>query len=118
MSVAVEHVGPVTQLTLDRQDAANAIDIATALSIADAIDTFSADENARVLIVTGAVSTSDLSPLPPGLGVAAADHTRRAPDVEAAHPAGRRLQAREIRPARTARVGDLAARREDGVSRR
>jgi enoyl-CoA hydratase len=54
MSVAVEHVGPVTQLTLDRQDTANAIDIATALSIADAIDTFSADENARVLIVTGA----------------------------------------------------------------
>src|ERR687892_574503 len=54
MSVVVEHLGHVTQLTLDRQDAANAINIEMALGIAEAIDAFAADTNARVLVVTGA----------------------------------------------------------------
>jgi enoyl-CoA hydratase len=54
MSVVVEHLGHVTQLTLDRQDAANAIDVEMALGIAEAIDGFAADTNARVLVVTGA----------------------------------------------------------------
>jgi enoyl-CoA hydratase/carnithine racemase len=54
VSVAVEHIGHVTQLTLDRQDTANAIDVETVLRITEAIDTFSADDHARVLVVTGA----------------------------------------------------------------
>jgi enoyl-CoA hydratase len=54
MSMVVEQFGCVTQLTLDRQDAANAINIEMALGIAEAIDAFAADDNARVLVVTGA----------------------------------------------------------------
>jgi 1,4-dihydroxy-2-naphthoyl-CoA synthase len=54
ISVVVEHLGHVTQLTLDRQDAANAINIEMALGIAEVIDAFAADPNARVLVVTGA----------------------------------------------------------------
>jgi enoyl-CoA hydratase/carnithine racemase len=54
MSVVVEHLGHVTQLTLDRQDAANAINVEMELCIAEAIDAFAADRNARVLVVTGA----------------------------------------------------------------
>jgi enoyl-CoA hydratase len=54
MSLLVERMGPVTQLTLDRQDAANAIDTQAALALAEAIEAFAADESARVLVVTGA----------------------------------------------------------------
>jgi len=54
MSIAVEHFGHVTQLTLDRPDAANAVSVEMALAIAEAIDGFAADDNARVLVVTGA----------------------------------------------------------------
>jgi hypothetical protein len=58
MSVVVEHLGHVTQLTLDRQDAANAINIEMAIGIAEAIDAFAADPNARVLVVTGPAATA------------------------------------------------------------
>jgi enoyl-CoA hydratase len=54
MSIVVEQFGHVTQLTLDRQDAANAVNLEMALGIANAIDAFAADDNARVLVVTGA----------------------------------------------------------------
>jgi enoyl-CoA hydratase len=54
MSIAVDHLGHVMQLTLDRPDAANAVSVEMALQIADAIDSFAANENARVLVVTGA----------------------------------------------------------------
>ncbi len=54
MSIVVEQFGHVTQLTLDRQDAANAISIEMALGLAEAIDAFAVDDNARVLVVTGA----------------------------------------------------------------
>jgi enoyl-CoA hydratase len=54
MSIVVEQFGHVTQLTLDRQDAANAVNVEMALGIANAIDAFAADDNARVLVVTGA----------------------------------------------------------------
>ncbi|WP_184577010.1 enoyl-CoA hydratase/isomerase family protein [Lipingzhangella halophila] len=54
MTLAVEHFGHVTQLTLDRQEAANAVNVEMALGIAEAIDAFAADDNARVLVVTGA----------------------------------------------------------------
>jgi enoyl-CoA hydratase/carnithine racemase len=54
MSIEIEHFGHVTQLTLDREEAANAISIEMALGIAEAIDAFSADTSALVLVVTGA----------------------------------------------------------------
>ena len=54
MSIAIEHFGHVTQLTLDREEAANAISTEMALDVAEAIDTFAADANAFVLVVTGA----------------------------------------------------------------
>lgn len=54
MSVTVERLGHVMRLTLDRPEAANAIGVEMALDIAEAIDGFAADEDARVLVVTGA----------------------------------------------------------------
>lgn len=52
--VTVQRLGPVTQLMLNRDDAANAINVEMALAMADAIDGFAADDSARVLVVTGA----------------------------------------------------------------
>jgi enoyl-CoA hydratase len=54
MSIIVEHFDGVTQLTLNRPQAANAVTVEMALEIAAAIDGFAADENARVLVITGA----------------------------------------------------------------
>src|SRR5919108_417056 len=54
MTLRIERAGPVTVLTLDRPEARNAVDAATALRLADAIDEFGADDDARVLILTGA----------------------------------------------------------------
>jgi len=54
MAIVVEQFGHVTQLTLDRQDAANAVNVEMALGMAEAIDAFATDDNARVLVVTGA----------------------------------------------------------------
>src|SRR5262245_31133386 len=54
MAVKLERLGAVTQLTLDRQGAANAITTDMALAIADSIRAFAVDDDARVLVVTGA----------------------------------------------------------------
>jgi enoyl-CoA hydratase len=54
MSIVVEHLDGVMQLTLDRQAAANSVTVEMALQVAAAIDAFAEDENARVLVVTGA----------------------------------------------------------------
>lgn len=54
MSITIEHFGHVTQLTLARPEAANAISVEMALALAKAIDAFAADPNAFVLVVTGA----------------------------------------------------------------
>ena len=54
MTVKIERTGPVTVLTVDRPEARNAVDAATAMELAAAIDSFGADAEARVLIVTGA----------------------------------------------------------------
>jgi enoyl-CoA hydratase len=54
MPLVVDQLGPVTQVTLDRQDAANAISIEMALEIAEAIEAFAADAQARVLVITSA----------------------------------------------------------------
>jgi len=69
MSIFVEQFGHVTQVTLDRQNAANAISVEMALDLADAIEAFVVDDNARVLVVTGAGDRSfcaggDLTRLP------------------------------------------------------
>src|SRR5262245_29378191 len=58
MVIVVERFGAVTQLTLDRQETANAINLEMALAIAESISAFAADEDARVLIVTGAGNRS------------------------------------------------------------
>lgn len=54
MAIVVEHFGAVAQLTVDRTEAANAINIEMALAIAEAIEEFAADSSVRVLVVTGA----------------------------------------------------------------
>ncbi|HKN90999.1 MAG TPA: enoyl-CoA hydratase-related protein [Acidimicrobiia bacterium] len=58
MTVKTERAGPVTVLTLARPDARNAVDAPTARQLAAAIDEFGADDEARVLIVTGAGSVA------------------------------------------------------------
>src|SRR5581483_2237984 len=54
MTLNVEHAGAVTVLTLDRPEARNAVDALTAQQLAAAIDAFAADDEARILILTGA----------------------------------------------------------------
>jgi enoyl-CoA hydratase/carnithine racemase len=75
MSIEIEHFGHVTQLTLDRVEAANAISIEMALGIAEAIDAVSADTSALVLVVTGAGERSFLRGRGPD-GVARAHRAR------------------------------------------
>jgi hypothetical protein len=48
-----ERRGAVTILTIDRADVRNAIDAETASMLTDAIETFSRDDGARVLVMTG-----------------------------------------------------------------
>ena len=51
--LAIEQLGPVTQMTLNREEVANAIDAEMAVAIAATIDAFATHEEARVLVVTG-----------------------------------------------------------------
>lgn len=51
--VVVERSGPVTTLRLNREEAANAINVEMALAIARTVSAFAADDSARVLVVTG-----------------------------------------------------------------
>src|SRR5947207_14764282 len=46
--------GPVTVVTIDRQQRRNAIDGKTAAALVDALDRFEADDSARVMVITGA----------------------------------------------------------------
>jgi enoyl-CoA hydratase/carnithine racemase len=48
-----ESRGAVTILTIDRGDVRNAIDAETAAMLTDEIETFSRDDGARVLVMTG-----------------------------------------------------------------
>ena len=54
MSVEVERDGPVTIVTIDRPEARNAVDPATAAGLREAFDAFDADEGADVAVLTGA----------------------------------------------------------------
>jgi enoyl-CoA hydratase len=51
--VVVERSGPVSTLRLNREEAANTINVEMALAIAEAISAFAADDSTRVLVVTG-----------------------------------------------------------------
>jgi enoyl-CoA hydratase len=46
--------GPVTVLTLNRPEAHNCVNASTAVALAEAIEAFAADSEARVLVLTGA----------------------------------------------------------------
>jgi enoyl-CoA hydratase/carnithine racemase len=48
MSIVVERFGHVTQLTLDRQDAANAVNVEMALGTTEAIDLFATHDNPQL----------------------------------------------------------------------
>lgn len=54
MSVRVEQDGPVTTVIIDRPEARNAVDPATAEALRAAFDAYEADENAHVAVLTGA----------------------------------------------------------------
>jgi enoyl-CoA hydratase len=54
MSVRVEHQGAVTTVIIDRPEARNAVNPATALTLRAAFDAFEADDEARVAVLTGA----------------------------------------------------------------
>ena len=51
MSVQVNRDGPVTTVTIDRPEARNAVDAATAAALADAFRAFEADDDAAVAIL-------------------------------------------------------------------
>src|SRR5690349_4081857 len=50
----VERRGPVTLLTLNRPEAHNSVNAATAVALAEAVETFAGDPEAKVLVVSGA----------------------------------------------------------------
>ena len=54
MNVAIETLGPVTVVTLDRPEVRNAVDAATARALHEAFLAFDADDNARVAVFHGA----------------------------------------------------------------
>ena len=56
--VRLERVGAAAVLTIDRQDRRNAVDGPTAALLLDAFRAFEADDDARVLVVTGAGGVS------------------------------------------------------------
>jgi len=56
-TVRVEHDGPVTTITIDRPEVANAVDRPTAEALADAFRLFDADSGASVAVLTGAGET-------------------------------------------------------------
>lgn len=52
-TVRVERVGPVTTVLLNRPEARNAVDGATAAALADAFRAFDADDSAKVAVLAG-----------------------------------------------------------------
>lgn len=73
MAVQEQRDGAITVVTIDRPKAHNAVDHATAVDLAAAIERFGADDDAAVLVLTGAGPTSfcagaDLKGIPELLG--------------------------------------------------
>ena len=54
MTVLVDRRGPVTVITINRPERRNAVDLATAELLEQAVDRFEADPDARVAVITGA----------------------------------------------------------------
>src|SRR5881397_1731037 len=54
MSVESERIGAATVVTIDRQERRNAVDGPTAELLQEAYDRFETDDDARVLVLTGA----------------------------------------------------------------
>ena len=80
----VEQRGPVTLVTLNRPEAHNSITAAMAVGLAEAIDAFTADEKARVLVVTGAGEQAFCS----GANLKDVDELLRHPHTDRAGPIG------------------------------
>lgn len=80
----VEQRGPITLLTLNRPEVHNCVDAETAVVLAQAIESFAANEAACVLIVTGAGDTAFCS----GADLKDIDALTRHPYVERASPMG------------------------------
>ncbi|MCB9678816.1 MAG: crotonase/enoyl-CoA hydratase family protein [Alphaproteobacteria bacterium] len=57
MSIAIERVGGVTVVTIDRPAVRNAVDRATAEQLADAFRAFDADDTSHAAVLTGAGGT-------------------------------------------------------------
>lgn len=57
VSVRIDRDGPVTTVVIDRPEARNAVDGATAAALAEAFRSFEADEEACVAVLTGAGGT-------------------------------------------------------------
>jgi enoyl-CoA hydratase len=57
VSVVVERSGPVTTISIDRPEAKNAVDRATAEKLADAFRAFERDDEAKVAVLTGTNGT-------------------------------------------------------------
>ena len=53
-NLLVEHRGAVTLMTLNRPEVHNSVDAELAVALGEAIETFAADNSARVLVLTGA----------------------------------------------------------------
>ena len=54
MSVRIEKLDAITVVTIDRPEAMNAVDAATAQGLEDAVRAFDADDDLRALVLTGA----------------------------------------------------------------
>ena len=53
-NLLIEQRGPVTLMTLNRPEVHNSVDAGLAVALAEAIETFTADDGASVLVLTGA----------------------------------------------------------------
>jgi enoyl-CoA hydratase len=80
----VDQRGPVTLITLNRPDAHNCVTGAMAVGLAEAIDAFTADASASVLVITGAGDRSFCS----GANLKDIDALMRHPHTERAGPMG------------------------------
>ena len=80
----VEQRGPVTLITLNRPDAHNSVTGAMAAGLAEAIDAFTADTSASVLVITGAGDRSFCS----GANLKDVNALIRHPHTERAGPMG------------------------------
>jgi len=80
----VEQRGAVTLFTLNRPEAHNSITAGMAVSLAEGIDAFAADDSARVLVITGAGERAFCS----GANLKDVDELMRHPHTERAGPIG------------------------------